>query len=48
MSDSLKCRGKWGTKQYPICPGHEVIGRISKLGKDVKQLKLNDLVGFGP
>lgn len=32
----------------PIIAGHEIIGRIHKLGKDVKGLKEGELVGVGP
>jgi alcohol dehydrogenase, propanol-preferring len=30
---------------YPIVPGHEVVGRVEALGKDVTALKLGDRVG---
>ena len=30
---------------FPIIPGHQVIGNIEKIGKDVKELKIGDRVG---
>ena len=37
----------WGKSQYPLVPGHEVIGRIVKVGRSVKRLSLGQLVGLG-
>jgi D-arabinose 1-dehydrogenase-like Zn-dependent alcohol dehydrogenase len=34
--------------KYPVVPGHEVVGIIKAMGKDVKGLQLGDRVGFGP
>jgi len=33
--------------QYPFSPGHEVIGIITEVGSDIKDLKVGDRVGFG-
>ncbi len=37
----------WGVSQYPLVPGHEVVGFISKIGEDVTSLQIGDRVGFG-
>jgi uncharacterized zinc-type alcohol dehydrogenase-like protein len=37
----------WGISQYPFIPGHEVIGKVSALGADVKQLAVGQRVGLG-
>ena len=38
----------WGMTQYPIVlPGHEVVGKIAKVGGKVKNLQLNQVVGLG-
>ena len=37
----------WGISSYPLVPGHEVIGSVSAVGKDVKNLKLGQRVGIG-
>ena len=31
--------------QYPITPGHEVVGRVDAMGPDVANLRLGDRVG---
>lgn len=33
---------------YPIVPGHEVVGRITMVGKNVKCHKIGELVGVPP
>ena len=33
---------------WPSVAGHEIVGRIIKLGKNVQEFKENDLVGIGP
>ena len=32
---------------YPCVPGHEIIGRVTKVGSAVTTFKLGDLVGVG-
>jgi len=38
---------EWGMTQYPVVPGHEVIGRIAKVGDHVKGLQVGQAVGLG-
>lgn len=47
-TDSLTARSKWGQCKYPMCVGHEVVGELTMVGEDVKDLKVGDKVGFGP
>lgn len=47
-SDVMMARQKWGFSTYPLCAGHEVIGEITHVGKDVTDKKVGDRVGFGP
>jgi len=47
LSDSHTVRGKWGPCKYPISPGHEVVGEVSLVGKNVQDFKKGDIVGFG-
>lgn len=46
LSDIALARGKLGDVNYPIVPGHEVIGLVSHIGKDVKDFNVGDKVGF--
>ena len=46
-SDIHQVRNDWGNSKYPVIPGHEIIGRVVEVGKDVKNFKEGDLVGVG-
>ena len=46
-SDLHSVRNEWHGTTYPIVPGHEIIGRVIKVGKDVKGYKAGDLAGVG-
>jgi len=46
-SDLSMLQNDWGMTQYPFVPGHEVIGTIGAVGKDVQHLKVGDRVGLG-
>lgn len=37
----------WGMTQYPVVPGHEIIGRVTAVGSEVTKHKPGDLVGVG-
>ncbi|MDA8162182.1 MAG: NAD(P)-dependent alcohol dehydrogenase [Desulfobacteraceae bacterium] len=37
----------WFPTTYPVMPGHEIIGRVTGVGKDVKRFKPGDHVGVG-
>lgn len=47
QSDISMIDNKWGITQYPIVPGHEVVGTIGATGKNVGHLKIGDTVGLG-
>ncbi len=45
-SDLSMLDNEWGITQYPFVPGHEVIGRVAKLGSAVKSLQIGQQVGL--
>lgn len=46
-SDIHQVQNDWGGSKYPVVPGHEIVGRVSKVGKNVSKFKEGDLVGVG-
>jgi uncharacterized zinc-type alcohol dehydrogenase-like protein len=46
-SDLHMARNEWGFTNYPVVPGHEILGRVTKAGANVKRFKAGDLVGVG-
>jgi len=46
-SDLSMLNNEWGMTQYPLVPGHEVIGEVVEIGSQVKGLKAGDFVGLG-
>ncbi len=46
-SDLHQARDEWGNGIFPMVPGHEIIGRVSKTGDHVKRFKVGDTVGVG-
>lgn len=37
----------WGMTEYPIVPGHEIIGRVTSVGNEVTSFSVGDTVGVG-
>jgi len=46
-SDLHTARNEWGGTIYPNVPGHEIVGRITKVGNNVTKFKVGDLAGVG-
>lgn len=46
-SDLHQIRNHWGETIYPIVPGHEIVGKVVKIGANVKELSVGDNVGVG-
>lgn len=47
-SDIHQARNEWGGGSlYPMVPGHEILGRVTKVGGNVTKFKEGDIVGVG-
>jgi len=46
-SDIHQVRDEWGHGNFPMVPGHEIVGMIAKVGSAVKTFKVGDAVGVG-
>ncbi len=46
-SDIHFARNEWKYTVYPAVPGHEIVGRVTKVGPKVTKMKVGDLAGVG-
>ena len=46
-SDIHQVRNEWGGSIFPMVPGHEIVGRIVKVGGQVTGFKVGELAGVG-
>lgn len=46
-TDLHYARNDWGNAIYPLVPGHEIVGRVSAVGKDVSKYSVGDTVAVG-
>ncbi|WP_373547792.1 NAD(P)-dependent alcohol dehydrogenase [Chamaesiphon sp.] len=46
-SDLHTVRGEWQGTAYPCVPGHEIVGRVLKVGMHVTKFKAGDTAGVG-
>jgi uncharacterized zinc-type alcohol dehydrogenase-like protein len=37
----------WGMTVYPVVPGHEIVGRVTAVGPEVRRFKVGEMVGVG-
>jgi alcohol dehydrogenase (NADP+) len=44
-SDIHQARDEWGGAIFPMVPGHEIVGRVSRMGEKVKGWKAGDIAG---
>jgi uncharacterized zinc-type alcohol dehydrogenase-like protein len=46
-TDIHQVRNEWGGSVFPMVPGHEIVGRVSRIGTAVKRFKPGDSAGVG-
>lgn len=46
-SDIHTARNEWGGTMFPVVPGHEIVGSVTRIGEMVSRFKVGDTVGVG-
>ena len=46
-SDIHQTRNEWGGAVFPMVPGHEIVGRVTRVGPQVKRFEVGELAGVG-
>lgn len=46
-SDIHTAKGEWGPQTYPLCVGHEILGKVIAVGDKVTKFKVGDDAGVG-
>ena len=46
-SDVHQVRNEWGHAIFPMVPGHEIVGKVIRVGDSVKKFKAGDLAAVG-
>ncbi|MBS1532198.1 MAG: NAD(P)-dependent alcohol dehydrogenase [Bacteroidetes bacterium] len=46
-SDIHQARDEWGGAMFPMVPGHEIVGKVVKVGDHVTKFKVGDIAGVG-
>lgn len=46
-SDIHTARNEWRGTVYPVVPGHEIVGKVTRVGESVSRFKIGDTVGVG-
>jgi uncharacterized zinc-type alcohol dehydrogenase-like protein len=46
-SDLHQARDEWHSSVYPVVPGHEIVGRVTKVGSAVTKFRQGDLAAVG-
>ncbi|HVV54231.1 MAG TPA: NAD(P)-dependent alcohol dehydrogenase, partial [Mucilaginibacter sp.] len=46
-SDIHQARDEWGGAIFPLVPGHEIVGKVTKVGDHVTKFKVGDIAGVG-
>ena len=46
-SDIHQAKSEWGPATYPMVPGHEIVGNVTRVGDAVTKFKVGDIAGIG-
>jgi uncharacterized zinc-type alcohol dehydrogenase-like protein len=46
-SDIHQTRDEWGGAIFPMVPGHEIVGKVTQVGPEVKRFHVGELAGVG-
>ncbi len=46
-SDLHFARNEWGMTAFPVVPGHEILGRVTRVGPKVRKFKAGDIAAVG-
>lgn len=46
-SDLHQVKNEWGGSNYPMVPGHEIVGKVISIGTNVTKFKVGDIAGVG-
>ncbi|HVO18983.1 MAG TPA: NAD(P)-dependent alcohol dehydrogenase [Anaeromyxobacter sp.] len=46
-SDIHQVRDEWGGAAFPMVPGHEIVGRVGRVGREVTRFRAGDVAGVG-
>lgn len=46
-SDIHQVREEWGPANFPMVPGHEIVGTVTEVGAAVSKFKVGDRIGVG-
>lgn len=46
-SDLHQVRAEWGNNLFPMVPGHEIVGKVTRVGSHVKKFKPGDSAAVG-
>lgn len=46
-SDVHAARNEWGGRTYPLVPGHEIVGTVTRVGAAVSEFSVGERVGVG-
>lgn len=46
-SDIHQARNEWSNALYPMVPGHEIVGRVARIGTGVKKFRVGDTAAVG-